>query len=109
MIPGTTMNGQKYLELLHDRDSPVYTLWQHIYVWWYLMPLSKESARIFLKGQGDYVGVAWQQPNLNQIEHLWDPMKNKVADKQPAIGKTCVNALKDIWTTGVSAEDCQIS
>lgn len=42
-------------------------------------------------------------PSINPIEYLWNYMKNKFASKQPAN----VNAIKDIWTTGISVKYCQ--
>lgn len=40
-------------------------------------------------------------------ENLWNYVKNKIADKQPANVKALVDAIKEVWITGMSAENCQ--
>ncbi|KAG1696946.1 Transposable element Tcb2 transposase [Nymphon striatum] len=43
-------------------------------------------------------------PDLNPIDHLWNNMKNKVAEKHPSSAKDLVKVIKEVWVKELSQE-----
>ena len=86
---GTTMNGQKYVDLLKDKLE----LHMNVHNCKIFMQDGAPCHRSkivseFLKEKKIKV-LEWpgNSPDLNPIENLWEVLKNKVADKQPSSAK----------------------
>ena len=107
--PKTTMNGQKYLELLKEKlqfhmqfhncdifmqDGAPYHR-------------SKIVTNFLMKNDINKLDWPGNSPDLNPIEHLWTILKDKVAEKQPTNLENLQSAIEEVWTQEISAEYCK--
>ena len=107
--PKSTMNGQKYLELLQAK------LKFHMQV---------HNCEIFMQDGApchrckivtDFLKrnkikkLDWpgNSPDLNPIENLWMILKDKVAEKQPTSLENLKSAIREVWTKEITPEYCQ--
>ena len=105
---GTTMNGDRYLDLLKEKLQ----LHMEVHECSIFMQdgASCHRSRIvsdFLRREGVRT-LEWpgNSPDLNPIENLWTALKDKVADLQPSSANELEKAIKLIWTQHLSKEYC---
>ena len=106
---GTTMNGEKYVQLLSDKLQ----LHMQVHRCNIFMqdgaPCHKSKLVMnFLKKKKvkvlDWTG---NSPDLNNpIENLWMLIKDKVAEKQPSSLPDLCRAMKEVWVKEISKEYC---
>lgn len=105
----TTMNGDKYLQLLKDKlelhmgvhncsifmhdGAPCHT---------------SKKVKTYLADTGVRV-LDWpgNSPDLNPIENLWTLLKNKVAEKQPSSAPDMIAAIKSVWVSEITPDYCK--
>ena len=109
LTPGTTMNGQKYVELLKDKlemhmEIHNCTTFMHDGAPCHRSKIVTEFLRKQKIKTLDWPG---NSPDMNPIENLWHLMKDKVAEKQPTSAKGLVEAIKRVWVSEITVEYCQ--
>ena len=107
--PGTTMNGQKYVDLLKDKLE----LYVAIHKCKIFMQDNAPCHRSkivtqFLKSKKIQI-LDWpgNSSELNPIEYLWTVLKDKESEKQPTNTKELEEAIKAVWVLELSAEYCR--
>ena len=110
LLPGTIMNGPKYVQMLSKKLK----LHMHVHQCQILFMQDRahchrsKVAKNFLDNKNiELLGRLGNSPNLNSIENLWTNMKNKASEKQPSSGTELVNAIKEVWVKEISKEYCQ--
>ena len=105
---GTTMNGQRYLDLLKNKLE----LHMAVHNCTVFMQDGAPCHRAkivtqFLKSKKIRI-LDWpgNSPDLNPIENLWSILKDKVSEKQPTSAKMLEQAIKEVWVRELSNE-CQ--
>ena len=106
---GTTMNGQRYLDLLKNKLE----LHMAVHNCTVFMQDGAPCHRAkivtqFLKSKKIRI-LDWpgNSPDLNPIENLWSILKDKVSEKQPTSAKMLEQAIKEVWVRELSNEYCQ--
>ena len=106
---GTTMNGQRYLDLLKNKLE----LHMAVHNCTVFMQDGAPCHRAkivtqFLKSKKIRI-LDWpgNSPDLNPIENLWSILKDKVSKKQPTSAKMLEQAIKEVWVRELSNEYCQ--
>ena len=106
---GTTMNGQRYLDLLKNKLE----LHMAVHNCTVFMQDGAPCHRAkivtqFLKPKKIRI-LDWpgNSPDLNPIENLWSILKDKVSEKQPTSAKMLEQAIKEVWVRELSNEYCQ--
>ena len=92
--PNTTMNGPRYVEILHVEIHNCTVFMQD--------GISCHRSKVVSEFLStiNYVKVLdWPRncSNLNPIENLWDILKNKVTNKQPTSAKHFQEVIKESW------------
>lgn len=106
---GTTMNGQKYLELLKNKLEPHMTVHDcNIFMQDGAPCHRAKIVKEYLKTM-DIRILDWpgNSPDLNPIENLWVKLKDKVAEKQPSSASELENAIKHVWINELGPEYCR--
>ena len=109
LLPGTTMNGQKYLDLLKNKLE----LHMAVHKCSVFMQDGAPCHRAkivaqFLKAQKINI-LDWpgNSSDLNPIENLWTILKNKVSERQPTNAKMLEQAIKEVWVRDISPAYCR--
>ena len=109
LLPGTTINGPKYVQMLSKKLK----LHLQVHNCQIFMqdgaPCHRSKvAKNFLDSNNINL-LEWpgNSPDLNSIENLWTKMKNKVLEKQPLSGAELVKAMKEVWVKEISKKYCQ--
>lgn len=105
----TTMNGQRYLDMIKDKIPLTMALHQTTTFMHDGAPCHR--AKIVSKWLNDSkIGVLdWpgNSPDLNPIENLWDIIKNKVECQDTGSIPKLTAAIKKVWCMDISQETCQ--
>ena len=107
--PGTTINGQKYLDLLKNKLKLQMAVHKCSVFMQDGAPCHHAKIVIqFLKAQKINI-LDWpgNSPNLNPIENLWTILKNKVSERQSTNAKMLEPAIKEVWVRDISAAYCR--
>ena len=105
---GTTMNGEKYAQLLSDKLQ----LHMHVHKCNIFMQdgapchRSKLVTNFLKKKKVKVLDWPGNSHDLNPIENLWTVMKDKVAEKQPSSLPYLCRAIKEVWMKQISKEYC---
>ena len=105
---GTTMNGEKYVQLLSDKLQLHMQVHRcNIFMQDGAPYHRSKLVTIFLKKKKVKV-LDWSKnsPDLNPIENLWAVIKDKVAEKQPSSLSDLCRAIKEVWMKKISKEYC---
>ena len=105
---GTTMNDEKYVQLLSDKLQLHMQVHRcNIFMQDGASCHRSKLVTTFLKKKKVKV-LNWHgnSPDLNPIENLWTVMKDKVAEKQPSSLPDLCQAIKEVWVKEVSKEYC---
>ena len=105
---GTTINGEKYVQLLSDK------LQLHMQVHRCNIFMqdgapchrSKLVTSFLKKKEVKVLDWPGNSPDHNQIENLWRVMKDKVVEKQPLSLPDLCRAIKEVWVKEISKEYC---
>ena len=104
----TTMNGEKYVQLLSDKLQ----LHMQVHRCNILMQdgapchRSKLVTNFLKKKKVKVLDSPGNSPDLNPIENLWTVMKDKVAEKQLSSLPNLCRAMKEVWVKEISKEYC---
>ena len=85
LLPGTTMNGQKYVDLLKDKlELHIAIIKCKIFMQDGAQCHRSKIVTQFLKSKKNQI-LDWpgNSPDLNPIKNLWTVLKDKVSEKQP--------------------------
>ena len=107
--PGTTMNGQKYVDLLKDKLELHIAIHKCKIFMQDAAPCHRSKiVTQFLKSKKFQI-LDWpgNSPDSNPIENLWTVLKDKVSEKQPTNTKELEEAIKAVWVLELSAEYCR--
>ena len=97
-VPGTTINGLKYVQLFQEKlITGMYMVVHNTSIFMHDgAPChgSKVVSEYLRKSKVEVLDWLGNSPGLKPIESLWSYMKNKVAEKQPSGAKELVIAIK---------------
>ena len=106
--PGTTMNGEKYVNLLKSKLDIHMTIHNcQIFMHDGAPCHRSKMVKKFLE-QKNIQMLEWpgNSPDLNPIENLWCVMKNKVSEKHPTNLSALQLAIKEVWVKEISSDYC---
>ena len=106
---GQTMNATTYLEMLEEK----LTVWMNILqttIFQHDGAPCHRAKRVtqWIEAQSFEILSPWpgSSPDLNPIENAWCLVKRKVAERNPTSVKSLMEAIKEVWTTEITAEYC---
>ena len=107
--PGTTMNGQKYVDLLKDKLELHMATHKCKIFMQNGAPChrSKIVTQFFKSKKIQILDWSGNSPDLNLTDNLWTVSKDKVSEKQPINTKELEEAITAVWMFELSAEYCQ--
>ena len=106
--PGTTMNDQKYVDLLKDKLELHMAIHKCKIFRQDGAPCHPPKSLLsFEVEENSNPGLTWKQSKFDPIENLWTVLKDKVSEKQSASAKELVDAIKAVWVHEFSAEYCR--
>ena len=106
--PGTTMNGEKYLNLLKSKLELYMTVHNFQIFMHDGVPCHRSKlVKKFLEEKSIQM-LEWPEnsPDLNPIENLWSIMKKKVSEKHPTTRCAIQSAIKEVWVKEISLDYC---
>ena len=109
MPPKTTMNGNRYLNLLREKLKLHMKVHRRSVFMHDGAPCHRSrTVKDYLMSERIKV-LDWpgNSPDLNPIEKLWSILKNKVSEKQPSSATELVEAIKNVWCTEISKDYCE--
>ena len=106
--PRTTMNGEKYLNLLRSKLKLLMTVRNCQIFMQDGAPChqSKLVKKFSEKNSIQMLELPGNSPDLNPIENLCSIMKNKVSEKHPTSLGALQSAIKEVWVKEISSDYC---
>ena len=105
----TTMYGPTYVELLKEKLNLHKLVHGYAIFMQYAASYRRSKVATELMKKKKIVVLEWPGNclDLNPIENLWTTTKDKVPYKLPSSAENLMQAISEVWVTGIGQEYCQ--
>lgn len=110
MPPGTSINGNVYLQVLEEKVPNFMTMRECTHFQHDGAPCHQTKAvKEWFGNHAIEILGPWpgNSPDLNPIENCWFQLKKKVSERRPSSLQQLREAIKDVWVSEITPEYCR--